>query len=105
MLFTAAIAATLLQAAAAVNVDGYISEGCHGERLYSYDIPFFQNCKDISELQQARSMIMADFTAGQTMTVYSDSNCQDQIYTTSTDICFTIPDDNANSFFVSRAIS
>lgn len=92
--------------ASAASLAGYISDGCHGERLWSYDVPSYDNCQDLSGYVAARSMVLADFSAGQVAFVYSSSDCSgDAMYSTDFDVCYTLPNDNPGSFSVAQAIS
>jgi len=97
--------AAIVKIASAVGVNGYISDGCHGERLWEYDIPQFDNCVDVSSYTQPRSVVAGSFQSGQIVYIYSDPNCQNQLNSADSLVCFTLPDDSIQSFSVVRAIT
>lgn len=97
--------AAIVKIASAVGVNGCISDGCHGERLWEYDIPQFDDCVDVSSYTQPRSVVAGSFQSGQIVYIYSNPNCQNQSNSADSLVCFTLPDDSIQSFSVARAIT
>lgn len=101
-LFTFVAAAQL---ARSVEINGYVGGACMGENIFHYVEPTFNNCRDISIYRQPRSVVVANYYAGQTVFFYSDNDCQTQIYSTSDEECWLETNDNANSYSVAQIIS
>ena len=75
--------------------------GCTGQALYGRnDLPNVQchNMSTISILQPAQSINIVNVASGETIKVYSDTECLDEIYTTSVSSCFNEPNGYVGSF-------
>lgn len=75
------LAALLLLAAPtlAVTVSGYLGQACHGENLYK-QVTTDGQCYGFSNIQAAGSLVLTDFAPNQTISFYTDGNCQSSEY-------------------------
>lgn len=94
-----------LSLTAAVEIDGLLSEGCTGERLWRYVVDTYDNCIDVTKYRTEGSVAVGDFNAGQTVIFFSDGNCNNQIYQADSPVCYTDPDNDVGGIQVAQAIS
>lgn len=87
-----------------VQVAGYLGGACMGGQTFSYNVPTFQNCIDVSEFQGSESVIISSFNAGQVVNLYASNDCSgDSIYNTLSEVCYT--GDLSKSVLVAQSIS
>jgi len=57
----------------AVRLVGYIGEKCHGQRLWTFDIPSGHDC--YYRLPAVRSMTVSNYTERQFVRIYANDEC------------------------------
>lgn len=99
------ILTTVLFASSILGLDlTFVSDAnCTGRAFYGrQDLPSI-SCYDMSYLDPTDSVIVANVSSGERVTFFSDTACQNQLYSTGTNVCYTESDSQVRSFQVRTA--
>jgi len=73
---------------------------CTGQALYGRkDLPSVP-CYDMSYLDPTKSVVLANLNPGEKISFFSDTACQNELYSSSISVCYTEPDSQVRSFQV-----
>lgn len=102
----AAVLALSFTLTSAVDVTFFSSEECDSGALYggkiNSTIPCYRLDKHL-DIAPPNSTTIRNVIAGQTIHFYSDTNCQQEVFNTTTDLCYTHSENTIRSFQVSQS--